>query len=263
MENNKGGIKYISDIHLEFYDISKLSKILHKINADTDICVLAGDIGNPFHSIYEQFLIGMNEKFKHVILIHGNHEYYQSAKQIRKNIGKTIEETIEKTESIVSKLENVHFLNNSYVDITSDEEKYRFVGSTLWSKISDPFNLINDSDMITNYNIDMINSMFDENVKFIEETIENSENMKVIVVTHHLPSLKLINPKYLNSVMSDLNQNFASDCDVLVRDPIVCWIYGHTHEAIDLEINGIPLLANPIGYPGENAVVDFNKTITI
>ena len=56
-------IQYISDIHLEY-----LSEI-PKINPVGDVLVLAGDIGHPFSSIYINFLIDVNNKFKKVFLI--------------------------------------------------------------------------------------------------------------------------------------------------------------------------------------------------
>ena len=45
------------------------------------------------------------------------------------------------------------------------------------------------------------------------------------------------------------------------RNKIKCWIYGHTHTSFNVIINEIPFLCNPIGYPNENKILDFQKTL--
>jgi hypothetical protein len=44
---------------------------------------------------------------------------------------------------------------------------------------------------------------------------------------------------------------------------IKCWVYGHTHTPSNIIINGIPFLCNPIGYPNENEILNFEKTFII
>ena len=43
---------------------------------------------------------------------------------------------------------------------------------------------------------------------------------------------------------------------------IKAWFYGHTHTPSKQVIKGIPLLCNPIGYLGENKVLDFQASFT-
>ena len=50
-------IQYISDIHLEFYNLSKIIKLI----PSAPILCLAGDIGNPLLENYEIFLILRNQ----------------------------------------------------------------------------------------------------------------------------------------------------------------------------------------------------------
>lgn len=94
--------------------------------------------------------------------------------------------------------------------------------------------------------------------------VKNNENC--VVITHHVPSNSLIDIKYKTQNMLPYNQWFYCNMDELIetnRNKIKCWIYGHTHTPSNVIINGIPFLCNPIGYPNENANLNFLSTITI
>lgn len=88
----------------------------------------------------------------------------------------------------------------------------------------------------------------------LEEALQH-ENC--VVITHHLPSRSLIHPKYLTPEMKPYNQWFYCDLDYLFSERIKCWFYGHTHTPSKDVIGGVPLLCNPIGYPGENKELNF------
>lgn len=250
-------IHYLSDIHLEFYDLTKIPRLLKQIIPQSNICVLAGDIGYPFQKSYEAFLRGIHLKFEHIFLIHGNHEYYQ----LKDNKGKTNQEIVDKTRKILEEhqLNNIHFLRNSHYDI----DDYRFVGSILWSKIEDPRYLSNDYEMIYQNSIDEMNCTHENDRKYIQNTLiqAKTDQKKVIMITHHLPSFELNHPKYARHYK--YHQCFSSHSDDLICDPVKLWIFGHTHMQIKHKINDIICTANPIGYPGENMNISFNKVIFV
>jgi predicted phosphodiesterase len=85
----------------------------------------------------------------------------------------------------------------------------------------------------------------------IDEMI-NESKLPIIMITHHLPSFKLIHSDFLTDKYKNYNQCFASNCDQYFKDPIKIWIFGHTHKECDAEINNIKFLCNPVGYPDEN-----------
>ena len=70
-------LRYISDLHLEFLKPHKVEKFIKQIPSGLDeICVLAGDIGNPFKQHYDMFMKFVRKNFKKVFVIAVNHEYY-------------------------------------------------------------------------------------------------------------------------------------------------------------------------------------------
>ena len=246
-------IRYFSDLHLEFIKDNEIEKIIRKIPHGIDeICILAGDIGNPYQTNYDIFMQFISKNFKKTFVITGNHEYY--------NKTKNIEETNEFMECYFQQFNNICFLNNNY-EIYNN---YCFIGTTLWSNITNPIYKINDIYKIPNFDYIQYNKLNSLSVQFLEDTLQKNENC--IVITHHVPSESLIDIKYKNKEMQPYNQWFYCNMNNLIeseKDKIKCWIYGHTHSPSNIIINEIPFLCNPIGYPNENSILDFHKNFII
>lgn len=67
---------------------------------------------------------------------------------------------------------------------------------------------------------------------------------KLVVLTHHLPSFRLIVPKYKGHFASCC---FASHLDHLIKDTIIMWLYGHYHCVVETNINEVYCGINAIG----------------
>ena len=248
-------LRYFSDLHLEFIKPTKIEDFIRKIPSGMDeICILAGDIGNPYQSNYDIFIKFISKNFKKAFVISGNHEYY--------NQTKTIQETNDFLTEYFQKFNNISFLNNT----VEKYDNYCFIGTTLWSKLTniEPKYEINDIHKIPHFDYIQYNSLNMLSIKFLEDALQNNENC--IIITHHMPSNSLIDVKYKTRMMLPYNQWFYCNMDELIenkKDKIKCWIYGHTHTPSSNMINGIPFLCNPIGYPDENSKLDFQKNIRI
>lgn len=243
-------IRYFSDLHLEFIKPKNINKFIEQINPGLDkVCVLAGDIGNPYQKNYDTFMNFINSNFKKTFVIAGNHEYYNSTK--------TVDETKLHLKQYFEKFNNISFLDNEI----EHYEGYTFVGTTLWSNITRPKYKINDVYSIQNFNYLKYNSLNKECVSFLENTLNTHTNC--IVVTHHMPSYSLIHPKYKTTEDDKYNQWFYCDLEYLMTTNVRCWIYGHTHMAGESTINGVRLLCNPIGYPDENDDISFDPMILL
>lgn len=246
-------IRYLSDLHLEFIKPNEIEDFIRKIPSGFDeICILAGDIGNPYQIQYDIFMNFISKNFKKTFVISGNHEYYNKTKKI--------EETNEFMKDYFQQFNNISFLNNSY----EIYDGYCFIGTTLWSKIINPEYEISDITKIPDFDYIQYNRLNMLSVDFLEDALENNENC--IVITHHVPSNDLIDVKYKIGMMKPYTQWFYCNMDNLIERlgyNIKCWIYGHTHTPSNVIINRIPFLCNPIGYPNENENVNFNLTIKI
>lgn len=247
-------IRYFSDIHLEFLKQNKMENFIRKIpvtNSHQEVCILAGDIGNPYSSNYNYFMQFIHEKFKKSFVIAGNHEYYNNGK---------MSDTKSHMKQYFSQYNNISFLDDNY----ENYDDYCFIGTTLWSKITDPSHEINDVYNISNFDYIKYNRLNRMSVDFLEDAVKNNTNN--IIITHHGPSMSLIDAKYLTPKMRPYNQWFYSDMDNFIeenKDKIKCWFYGHTHTPSEKTICGIPILCNPIGYPNENPKIDLGKTYEV
>ena len=234
-------IQYISDIHLEL-----TSKSINIIPI-ADVLILAGDIGNPYEEKYYNFLLDITSKFKKTFIIAGNHEYYKH----------NIIDVKSKIKDICNKLSNITFLDNSFEDYNN----YRFIGTTLWSKITNTFYTINDITEINNMTIEKYNLLHNECLQFLNEILSNSIDKKVIVITHHLPIYELTHIKYINNFYYKYHEWFNADIDDIITrfTNISAFIYGHTHIGSIQRFYNVNFYCNPLGYENENEDTDINK----
>lgn len=72
-------IQVYSDLHLEFY-----KKYYPLIEPKAEILLLLGDIGKISSKNYLEFIKDCSTKFKYILIVLGNHEYYHSKKSMNK-----------------------------------------------------------------------------------------------------------------------------------------------------------------------------------
>jgi predicted MPP superfamily phosphohydrolase len=232
-------LRIFSDLHLEFG--------LGPIKKCVDICfknrskyiILAGDITN--FKQREQNLTKLITELKpftdRIIYILGNHEYYE--------LGKTKACEVKAIYGDLSKKLDIDFLENESLE-TDD---FIFYGTTLWSKLNEnAFSKMNDQFSFSSRQ--EVLDIHQESVNKLETFInEYKSDKQLVVITHHMPSFKLIDKEY--EKFTSLNAGFASELDHLIRDPVSYWVFGHTHKPSNTVINGVKLICNPHGYPKE------------
>ena len=241
-------IQYISDIHLEFMKDNLVNTFINSIKPCANILILAGDIGNPYQQRYKTLLEYVNNKFKKIFIIAGNHEYYSNR----------VENTKDTIKKICKNYENVSFLDNSY----EEYDGYRFIGTTQWTEIRNPLYTINDINKINDLTIEKYNNLFYEAKEFLEKSVVPNS----IIITHHLPMNDLTDPKYKVGFMAKYNQWFNANLDTFIEkhnEDIKAWFYGHTHSRSVQNHYGVNFYCNPLGYPGENSYEDINLVCDI
>ena len=246
-------IQYFSDLHIELMSEYDFQLLCSKISPKCDTLVLAGDIGNPFHESYKLFLHMMSDYFKKVFIITGNHEYYKN----------DMVKADHKVSEICNSRSNLSFLNNT----TELYNGYRFIGTTLWTHISDPQYLITDFSAINDMSVYRYNFLHEKSRLFLEESIDNSKknDEKTIVITHHLPLHELTHEKYKLGFLAKYSQCFSADIsDILEKqNTIKSWFFGHTHTKTERTFYNIPFYCNPLGYDGENDDPDINCVVDV
>lgn len=230
-------VKLVSDIHTEF-DRDGGDRFCDYLSNDgVDLLIVAGDLTTKH---YEKNLKTLCDRFKDVIYVMGNHDYWYGSFQGKRDL----------VASVAAELPNLHWLDNNRVQIGD----HHFAGGTLWFErcIVRPnwpdFRYVSDGP-------EGIFEEFEKTYKFLNENVQKGD----VVITHHMPSQQCVAPRWEGD---DWNCYFVGDVeDIILRKEPSHWFFGHTHDARNLQIYATELVCNPRGYPGEN--VAFNPDLII
>jgi len=252
-------IQVASDIHLEFR-CREMGQIL---KPSADILILAGDIcvlgAAEDRDTFTKFIDLYSKRYKHILHVAGNHEYYSGEKQDVLSMG-DIHKFLAK---LGKQYPNYSFLHNKVLPLTDPRTKktYNFAGTTLWTHIpEDKMKFIQESmndyaKILVKQEIltpDMVNRLHKEAVSFLRRTLKTHKN--IVLITHHKPFLDP-QPKNPFSVAYEV------DLQHLLKPPVLAAIHGHTHQHFQSKMNGVTVVSNPRGYPYERT--NFNPAFVI
>ena len=279
----------LSDTHTEFgsYDFSIYE------GHENDILLLGGDImgigSESSAKALGRFLEDASEKFKQVLYILGNHEYYYNSFKLVPTIVRDI---------ITQRgLSNVRLLDRETYEVPG--EQIAVIGCTFWTSYALPedrkdlaiyyaqngmndFRLIQTSQkdyedlgfpfdwtLVTDHEKRL--EFFERNLT-VQETIDVHERdfeyifkqlrkykdkgFKTVVMTHHAPSYQSVTPEFIGS---PLNPAFVSDWDhIIEKEGPDIFCHGHVHSHHDYMIGNTRILCNPRGYVGYEDMNEFD-----
>lgn len=294
-------MQVVSDLHLEFYtDPHDLASVIQSVvtNKCASSLFVAGDLGHPFEPHYEQALGVWSKHFAHILLIVGNHEFYNTQGRQR-----TVVQCIEQARRVASSFSNVHFLHDSSIDLdieqhkgtltdtttTTNTTRIRVIGTPLWYHTTsrnrymvvqalNDYKYIfveqsssgssqRDSSSLSSSSLsprvaciqpEDVNKWYKAHVTYLFRAISKakSDGIPCIVMTHHLPSMKLLAPQYK---FNELNCAFASTLDDIVSaSPVIAIIAGHSHASVQTHVGSqrsVPAILNAVGYMFEGRLL--------
>ncbi len=224
-----------------------------------NVLLLAGDITNlnyyNVRTFDKSFFKSLSKQFKRVLWIPGNHEFYRSWDTLM------FEKPVQ-----IEVCPNVHLVHNVAEIIGGT----RFLLTTLWSHIDEQNEWtigrgMSDFDLIRYSGRTLTPAMYtkrlhEPSVAFLRTELAKPFAGPTVVVTHHLPSLQCVHPRYKNS---DLQQGFANDLDDFIWEtqPDV-WIYGHGNRP-PIEIGKTQLITNMLGYVSYGEQKDFRNPAVV
>lgn len=247
-----------SDLHLEF------GEPWNPPPEDAgDVLVLAGDIA-PYKEKYKDDLGEIFDKWtKPIILIPGNHEYYDA-------------DPIGVANDYIRLWLQLYYPHVRFLlDEPCTIDGVQFFGGTMWTNFAgsawwamkqaqdgmSDFRLIRNADGSLFTPTDSVRLHEEFVAKLGDWLIEESGSPKV-VVTHHSPTR---NPRtqYRGSPLEPAFNSLDMEGVIEVFQPAV-WVYGHTHEnePPDRTIGRTRIVTNQRGYPrpdGSNECRDFRE----
>ncbi len=254
-------VRVISDVHLELPNPKPVDLL-----TCNDILVIAGDLGDPWSTLYAEFIEHCANAYRHVIVIAGNHEYYTKRSEHKiLSLQSHMANVEAQITNVCSRFDNVKFLQREYIVI----DDVLFLGCTLWS-VPDPKveHEMNDMYLIPGMNSDAYYRLHKQDRQWLVSTVKaiGWEYDYVVCVTHHLPSDEMTHPIYKDH---HLGKFFSSNCHEALQYVNVA-IAGHSHRHVDIEIQPFSEKAhkcrgvvNPVGYQQEYTGYDDTLVIKI
>lgn len=237
----------MSDLHIETHIGNP--DVEDYITPSAQILILAGDIGRAHR--FEQlqtFLEKVCARFKTVLYVLGNHEYYR----VDGIPPRPMEVVLQDIQNLQKSIPNLYILNRNCMIF----DNVCIVGCTLWSNASidtPPFIV-----RIPNMNIAKYNSLHRKDLAYIESLISycKKNGLKLVVVTHHAPTFRVGSrrkgDRYKSLYCSHLDR-------LLDSGKVHTWICGHTHRNFDFKTElGTRLVSNQKGKP-KDRITDFVK----
>lgn len=249
-------LRIVSDLHLEaFYgsDVTELANRFVPIDArdSLSILILAGDISSKPDQLV-QFIAEIEQRFKQVVFVPGNHEYYKhDMVKLEPLLEKSLQEKTSRTIFSIGKISAAKF------------DGVRFIYGTAWtdggadywendrveSGMSDFYVIKHDGEPFTVQKMQLIHRSMRKQIEaFLEK--DNSK-LPNVVVTHHLPSRRLCHPRFGGQI----DGGFAFNGDAILASDYApkVWIHGHTHDSIDTKVYNTRVVCNPRGYNKEHS----------
>jgi len=252
-------IQYSSDIHIDTFPIG--TSFYSFLTPVAPILILAGDVCPVLHPLFTAFLTWCSRHWHTVLFVAGNHEYYCKEQTILSHT--TIDLRIQ---ALAERLGNIVYLQHG-AQYTIPNTNITCIGSTLWSKIDTAihdeilvrkgeYRYMYTDDHATLRPADITAFHASHKAKLRAVLAAIPANQTLIVITHHIPTERLLEPEYRQEAWRSC---YASVDDDLFSNRIHTWICGHGHRSTTLRHKKMTLRMNARGYnkPGElNRTVD-------
>ncbi len=241
-------LRILSDLHIEFHPF-----VIPPLPDDAaTTLVLAGDVGVIYRrQELEAFLRAAAARFRAVVYVLGNHEYYRgqwpAARVALQSWGLPA---------------NLHVLERDSVEI----DGVCFVGATLWTDFDGAslevmqgaeqslydFHYIDTGTGAQGERIHLRSDDVLEDHRgaraWLHETLAAlaARGQRTVLVTHHGFALDSIHERFRDN---PLNGAFVSDCAALITQtrPLLA-IHGHVHNSFDYRLGDTRVIVNPRGY---------------
>lgn len=253
----------MSDLHQEFDELTWRPSQA----PDHDVLILAGDIHVGARQSVD-YAASLSDK--PVILVAGNHESY----------GHEITQNLANMRIASAQYPHLHFLENDAVNI----DGVRFIGATLWTDLRQhPLTPIGEvartlrrgmndyrrikilrSDGVGLKRLDPRHALGMHRASqnfLLGELQARRPGTKMVVVTHHSPSILGCSPAQRNEPLASA---YASNLDTMIYEhrPTL-WVHGHTHHGHQTTIGETRLVSNARGYVADGTGAPFNPEFVL
>ena len=245
-------IDIVSDLHIDQWDPAykikyKCGEVKDKplnwetLNIQNKILIIAGDISDDLDRSVK-YLDDVSNYYDQILFVDGNHEHVNNYPNLYSN--QLINKKIQNPK--VSYLSENTFVKNGVA----------FIGTCGWwdNKSTQEYTYFKEwiPHLTKEQNMEFCDNV-KEQAKIQADEIENrlkvleqDRSIKtVVIVTHCVPLLEFCD---IGSENTELNKHFT---EILKKkySKLKCWVFGHTHQHFNKEVNGVLFRANGRGRP--------------
>ena len=240
-------IQVFSDLHLE--DLN--NNII--LEQHSNILFLAGDIGHIDDPKYAVFLDTCSLKWKLVISVLGNHEYYSKTE--------SIDELQLRYKELYDKYTNVFLLEQQSMSLGN----INIIGTTTWGNFQEghiggsPKKIMQRTEEgnLKQIGCKNINTLHEKCKKWILNSI-NDQQYNIILT--HFP-LTLENEYVRQEKHREEDRKVLNEfgCELGLSGDNICCISGHTHYSHDFVKNNVQYISNQMGNNSERGITNYSK----
>jgi 3',5'-cyclic AMP phosphodiesterase CpdA len=248
-------IRLLSDLHHEFFKSKSMFTETFMEYKNEDVLILAGDIAVGVGNVLDIIDAFLKAGFPKIIYVPGNHEYYGgSFNEFQTNLD------ILWPDYYQGKV----YAFNDPKDCFCIIDGVVFCGGTLWTNFRENRiaelacgNRISDFKTIDSFTPQDAKKLYYNTLDAIDFTYKEFPEYKKVIVTHFLPAVECIHPIYRGTEL--INSYFANDLGEYISTLTnTTWVFGHTHDPVNIKIGETRLLANPHGYYGYETREEFD-----
>lgn len=240
-------IQVYSDLHLEELDYNiELEKC-------SDILFLAGDIGHINDSKYEDFIDMCCHKWKLVVSVLGNNEYYSKTE--------SMDELFMRYKNLYNKYNNGFLLEQECITF----DNINIIGTTSWGDFHEghiggspnKIMLRTEGGKLKQIGCENIRTLHKKCTKWILDCIDNS--VYNIILTHFPVTLENEHVRQEKHRLEDRKVLYEFGCELDLNGHNICCISGHTHYSHDFVKNNVQYISNQFGYDKEWGKTNYSK----
>lgn len=273
-------IDILSDLHLDFYfpqqkavDINGVKSIFDPIFFDNkkrdcgDVLVIAGDLGHFNSQNIKILKIFQKEYYKNIVCVLGNHDYYLVNSIAQDDYDLDSFNRVKEMRKLINEQKNMYCLDGNTIEIDGIkfggcDSSYSNAYLRTYFPLADNYkannemwkNCINDYRFM--YNVNNYDDIYKLELPKIEAVYKECD----VMITH-------VNPSFLHKHMAQAYINQQSNIffsfnghQFIYEGTMKYWIFGHTHDALEYELDKVQCICNPMGYPSES---NYAKNVAI
>lgn len=236
-------VQFASDLHLNAWKDVPFEKILEP-TAKT--LILAGDIGHPDSIRLRSFMKWCSLRWDLIFWIPGHHEMTD----VWHLKNRSYDECLAHMRLVIAEFPNIMILHR---DAYVTDDGFVFLGCPLWARLSSMSEDLSKDPIARD-----ITRHYEEDLKWLRQQVLRSE-LPTIIATHYPATYTLMDRRFVNQ---PTGVPFALETESLLRPPVVAWISGYLHEAVEvhkpyMDAEGNPgevlLVSNSLGYPDDHS----------